>query len=228
MPDSATRPIAKLFGIAVGALAASGPSVAAAQGPAAAPSDGGPRYWAVTGVSSVLNLRALPSTDGAILERLAPNTVLDNLGCDTVDGRIWCDVQPIDGGARGYVAADFLAHAVGPDGRRATGADTSAERAGRGEFDARGVLSCSSAAGAPMVDCAFGVARSGGGDATVVVNQPDGPPRALFFRFGRAIGADLSEADGDKAISASKGADSYRIRVGDERYNVPEAVVFGG
>lgn len=45
--------------------------------------------------------------------------------------------------------------------------------------------------------------------------------------MGQAIGADTSEADGG-TFRAVKEADLYMIRVGTERYEIVEAVIFGG
>ena len=79
-----------------------------------------------------------------------------------------------------------------------------------------------------MGQCDFGVARAGGGTAAVVVTRPDGRKRFIFFEQGKATGADLSQADGNMAFRASKQADLYVIQAGNERYEIPEAVVFGG
>lgn len=79
-----------------------------------------------------------------------------------------------------------------------------------------------------MGQCEFGVARAGGGYATVVVRHPDGFARAIFFRMGRPLGADTSQADGYPAFRAEKESDLNIIRVGDERYEIPDAVVLGG
>ena len=194
----------------------------------AAPVDGGPRNWEVSGVSQALNLREEPSTHARTLARLAPGTVLDNLGCQRADSRVWCDVQELGGGPRGYVAAEFLKPAVAPDGSVAAGPDDSALRAGQGDFDATGRIPCAQQADQPMVQCEFGVARAGGGNATVVVTRPDGESRGLYFRMGRAVGADTSEADNTGAFRAEKESDLHLIRVGDERYEIPDAVVLGG
>jgi hypothetical protein len=43
-----------------------------------------------------------------------------------------------------------------------------------------------------------------------------------------AIGADTSEADGYHDFSAEKESDLNLIRVGPERYEIPDAVIFGG
>jgi heat shock protein HslJ len=192
---------------------------------AAAPENGGPRNWEVV---RALNLREQPTTSARILATYRPGTILDNLGCQRATGRVWCDVQPLGGGPRGYVAAEYLRPAISPDGSAAMGPDDSALRAGQGRFDATGPLPCAFAAGQPMGQCEFGVARAGGGYATVVIKKPDGRTRAIYFRMGRAIGADTSEADGYKPFRATREGDLMLIRVGDERYEIPDAVVFGG
>lgn len=190
----------------------------------AAPDDGGPRCWRV---ATTLNLRENPSTAAGVLTRYPAGTILDNLGCLAAEGRVWCDVQELGGGPRGYVAAEYLEPAVSPNGAVATGPDDSALRAGQGDFDANGIIPCAQAPGQPMTRCDFGVARAGGGFATVVVTRPDGRPRAIFFRNGIAIGADTSEADpGD--FSATHENDLHFIRIGTERYEIPDAVPLGG
>jgi hypothetical protein len=140
---------------------------------------------------------------------------------------VWCDVQQLGGGPRGYVAAEFLKPAVSPDGSVATGVDDSALRAGQGQYDASGNLPCALHAGQPMAQCEFGVARAGGGYATVIIKKPDGQTRAIFFRMGKPIGADTSEANPGE-FSAAREADLNFIRIGDERYEIPDAVVLGG
>jgi heat shock protein HslJ len=194
----------------------------------AAPEDGGPRNWKVTGVSRALNLREQPFITARIVASYAPGTILDNLGCQCAEGRIWCDVQQLGGDSRGYVAAEFLKPAVSPDGSVATGPDDSALRAGQGKFDAIGNIPCAQSVGQPMMQCEFGVARAGGGYATVVIKKPDGRTRAIFFRMGKPIGADTSEADGYSEFRATKENDLHLIRVGNERYEIPDAVVLGG
>jgi hypothetical protein len=128
----------------------------------------------------------------------------------------------------GHVAAAFLKPAVGPDGSVATGPDDSALRAGLGDFDATGTLPCGQASGQPLGPCEFGVARSGGGYATVVIRWPDGRSRAVYFRMGRPIGADTSQADGDPRFSSGKQNDLHLIRGGNARYEIPDAVILGG
>ena len=104
----------------------------------------------------------------------------------------------------------------------------SSERAGQGQFDARGPVSCAMRAGQPMHQCQAAVARDPGGTATVVVTRPDGRTRFIFFEKGRALGADLSQADGSQHFRSTKRGDIYDIEAGNERYEIIEALVFGG
>ena len=101
------------------------------------------------------------------------------------------------------------------------------ERAGQGQFDARGDIPCSEGGG-KMRQCAFEVARESGGSATVKVVLPSGKTRFIYFEKGKALGADLSQADGDMTFKAKKEGDVFKIRTGKERYEIIEAVVFGG
>lgn len=105
---------------------------------------------------------------------------------------------------------------------------SSSERAGLGQFDATGKIPCAQYEGQPMGQCHFGVARDGNGTATLVVTLPDGRKRTIFFENGNAISADLSQADGSMDFRATKQADLYIINAGHGRYEVPEAVIFGG
>ena len=198
-----------------------------AAGVPSAPEEGGPRNWIVTGVSRSLNLRQQPSITARIVDSFAPATILDNLGCQRAEGRIWCDVQRLGGGPRGYVSANFLKTALSPDGSIPTGLDDSALRAGQGKFDATGKIPCAQFIGQPMMQCEFGVARAGGGYATVVIQKLDGNTRAIFFRMGRPISADTSEADPGE-FSVTREIDLHFIWIGTERYEIPDAVVLGG
>jgi hypothetical protein len=186
----------------------------------AAPEDGGPINWEVIGITGGLHLRAQPSILADILATYPSGTILDNLGCQRADGRIWCDVQPFGGGPRGYVAADYLKPAVAPDGSVPTGPETSSLRAGRGDFDATGKIPCAQHAGQPMMQYDFGVARQGGGFATVVVTKTDGVKRAIYFRRGIPSGADTIEAGGSGDFSYEEESDLNLIRVGEDRYEI--------
>jgi len=105
---------------------------------------------------------------------------------------------------------------------------SASERAGQGQFDARSVVRCAQQPGGAMQDCQAAVAREPGGTATVVVTRPDGRTRFIFFEKGKAAGADLSQADGNMKFRAVKRGDVYTIDAGNERYEIVEAIVFGG
>ena len=194
----------------------------------ASPENGGPRNWVVSGASGGLNLREQPSTSSRIVAAFSQGTILDNLGCEASEERYWCYVQSFGGGPVGYVAAEFLQPAVSPNGMAMTGPDDSALRAGQGTFDATGTSPCAQYRGQPMTECEFGVARAGGGYATVVIKKTDSINRAIFFRMGKPTGADTSEADGYPEFRANKEDDLHIIRIGDERYEIPDAVILGG
>ncbi len=153
---------------------------------------------------------------------------------------VWVDITPHGEGMPRvtYTAKDkstgacevvsFTPPGGGAHGSSAPSRGDSSEQAGRGDFDANGPVKCAQGAGAPMVQCNAAVAREGGGTATVAITRPDGRKRFIFFEKGKAVGADLSQADGNMTFRATKEADLYMIRAGDERYEIPEAVVFGG
>lgn len=114
--------------------------------------------------------------------------------------------------------------------------DTSATGSSSGDHDATvagtgyhatGNIPCSMGGGAPTGSCPFGVKREGNGSGMVAVTKPDGRKRVIFFTNGRPTGADTSSADPGK-FSATKEADLNIVRIGQERYEIPDAVIFGG
>ena len=94
-------------------------------------------------------------------------------------------------------------------------------------YHATGPIPCSMGGGAPTTQCNAGVVRQGGGSATVTVTKPDGRTRTIFFQNGRAVSADVSQADYGK-FSASRQGDLSIIKIGQERYEIPDALPFGG
>lgn len=94
-------------------------------------------------------------------------------------------------------------------------------------YHATGSIPCSMGGGQPTGSCEFGVTREGNGSGTVTVTKPDGRQRNIFFDNGTAIGADVSQADPGE-FSASKESDLSIVRIGQERYEIPDAVIFGG
>ena len=95
------------------------------------------------------------------------------------------------------------------------------------DFHATGNIPCSMGKGQPTGSCAFGVKREGNGSAMVTVTKVDGSKRVIFFKNGRAIGYDQSQADTGN-FKAEKEVDLNVIHIGDERYEIPDAVPQGG
>ena len=192
-----------------------GPALPATHGGLEVPA-GDPPYLSAFGIEGRLDLHVDPATGSAVVASVDPGTVLRNGGCETVEGALWCKVSLADGGQSGWAVGDVLEAA------------DSALRAGQGVFDAVGLVPCAKGIGAPTAPCVFGVARDGGGTATVVVNRPDGLTRAIFFTDGALLGADTSEADGGHEVSVVRQGDLSLIHVNDERYEIPDAVISGG
>lgn len=95
------------------------------------------------------------------------------------------------------------------------------------DFNATSVVPCSRVAGQPSTNCKAGVVRRGDGSADVTVFWPDGGNRVLFFKGGRFVGADVSQADGDARTSSSVENGLYLIRVGAQRFEIPDVLVLG-
>lgn len=95
-------------------------------------------------------------------------------------------------------------------------------------FNATGNIPCKMQENqATTVNCKFGVIRRGNGDADVQVTASDGTVRFIYFQNGEAVGYDKS--DGDKGeFQARKASDLYIIHIGNELYEIPEAVIYGG
>lgn len=173
-------------------------------------------------------MHASPARDSAVAGMLADGAILANLGCAPNDGLVWCKVRPLQDRSRGYVAADFLQPARGPDGSVPMGTDDSAVRAGRGDFDASGSLACAQNRAEPMGRCTFGVARSSGGDATIVVTFSNGFRRLLFFAHGRFISGNATMSGNGFDTDWRREGERHIIRVDDQRYTLRHAEVFGG
>lgn len=93
-------------------------------------------------------------------------------------------------------------------------------------YNATGNLSCAMTTEQPTGSCPFGVTREGNGNGVVTVTKPDGSTRAIFFESGEATGYDMSNAD-SATFSTEKQGDLNIIRIGQERYEIPDIVIFG-
>lgn len=94
-------------------------------------------------------------------------------------------------------------------------------------YHATGEIPCSMGGGQPTGSCPFGVTREGNGSGMVTVTKPDGRTRTIFFENGKATGYDMSQADPGE-FKAEKKGDVSIIHIGQERYEIFDAVIFGG
>ena len=75
---------------------------------------GGPDFWEVFGVSQSLNVRAAPSTSARVVMGLLNGTVVQNRGCRRNEGRVWCQIAQVGGGATGWAASQYLRETAAP------------------------------------------------------------------------------------------------------------------
>lgn len=191
-----------------------------------APEEGGPRRWQVVAAGGA-EIRDAPAGDAPVVRTHSQGAILTNLGCERAAGRVWCQVRPLRSRSRGYAAAEDLRPARGPDGIVPMGMDDSPLRARQGDFDATGDMPCAQIRGQPMGTCAFGVARSGGGDATVAVRFSNGFTRLLFFRHGEFISGDATMSGTGRDTDWRVEDGRHVIRVDDQRYELPDTSIFG-
>jgi hypothetical protein len=178
----------------------------------------------VTGVSAGdrLNMRAGPSTSEIVTATFANGTKLRNRGCRMSGGQRWCKVEMLQQG--GWVAGRYLREAAGPSSAvPAAPAASGDATVGDTGYHATGKLRCAVGASAPMGSCNFGVVPKGG-TAIVTVFLPAGTARVLHFQSGEPL---MTDAPG--RMTWSRRGDLLLINIGGtERYEVPEAVIFGG
>ena len=94
-------------------------------------------------------------------------------------------------------------------------------------YNATGNIPCAMVTGQPTSSCPFGVTREGNGNGIVTVTKPDGQTRTIFFENGKAVGYDESEAE-RREFTVEKQEDLSLVSIGQERYEIPDAVIFGG
>lgn len=183
---------------------------------------GGPDWWQVSGLQegSAVNLRSGPHTRYPAVSRAANGELARNRGCRMTGPDRWCDVRFQGSGQQGWVAGRYLIEAAAPDAPEMPAGGP----VGNGtSFDATGDVACATVEGHPMRPCPFGLVRDGPGNAGVWIALGEGRERAILFAGGVPVSADAPEP-----MSFEKTGDLFRVRVGAERYDIPEAVVFGG
>ncbi|MDX5362215.1 MAG: SH3 domain-containing protein [Alphaproteobacteria bacterium] len=205
---------------------------------------GGPDFWRVR-AGGGLNLRAAPSTGADVLMHLPNGLELRNLGCRMAEGRRWCQVSPPASSVTGWVAGDYLVEASGenatqlpsmaPAGRAGGSAGGNLDRPVGGvrpegsAFTATGLTQCSLSRDAATQTCEFGVIREGNGNGTVIMFWPESGTRVIYFEDGRPVSFDRSQADSGKDMSVTReDSDTSIVFIGEERYVLPDAIIFGG
>jgi hypothetical protein len=183
---------------------------------------GGPDFWVVAGVGSgdALNIRNGPSMRYAVTGKLRNGNVLENRGCRLSGDMRWCNVRAVGSGVTGWVAGRYLRESPPPPRPQMPAGGP----VGNGTpFDATGTVDCQSTSAEPTERCLFGVIRQGPGNAGVWIAIGDGAERYFLFESGMPVSSNTADE-----LSFDKIGDLYRIRVGAERYEIPEAVVYGG
>lgn len=137
-------------------------------------------------------------------------------------GGVWIDITPQNGVEPPRVSYTAGDKSVGEC--RVVAFDAADTATG---YHATTEIPCSMGGGAPAGSCPAGVKRRGVGSAMVTVTKPDGRTRTIFFENGRATGYDQSQADTSE-FRISRDGDLNVIHIGRERYEIPDALVFGG
>ncbi|WP_152449282.1 hypothetical protein [Roseivivax sp. THAF40] len=106
-------------------------------------------------------------------------------------------------------------------------AETTAARATSGDFDAEGPIDCVQRDGLPMGRCIARVARAPGGEATIVITFENSFTRTLFFEDSAFLRANttMSGVGTDTDWRIEEGL--HNIRVDDQRFVLPDVLIFG-
>lgn len=181
---------------------------------------GGPDYWEVSVGGGSLNLRAGPHTRYERIGTLRDGERLRNQGCRLTGSERWCAVRAARSGVSGWVAGRYLLEAAAP---RAPAMPPGGPTGNGLRFDATGNVGCTTDANRTATRCPFGVLREGPGNAGVWIALPDGEERHILFENGTPV---ATNSPGVPVFD--KVDDLFLVTVGEERYEIPEAVVNGG
>jgi hypothetical protein len=95
------------------------------------------------------------------------------------------------------------------------------------DYHAIGMVPCKME-GQPSGNCDFGVRRIGNGTADVTITRPDGNTVTVHFEMGKVKSVDESQDGFRPEFKSSKEGDLYILDNGEDRYEIPEAVIVGG
>lgn len=189
-----------------------------------APKEGGPRRWEV--VDDNTQAYSTPSVESDIISTFIKGDVLSNLGCSETNGQNWCEIRPFRGGLSGFVTGLSLQPARGPDGVIPVGVNDTEHRARKRDFDKKGKISCAQERGQAMSECGVAIARSEGGDATVVVTFPNGFARHLYFVHGEFVRASATMSGVGTDTDWRLENEQHYLHVDDQRYELSDALIF--
>lgn len=91
-------------------------------------------------------------------------------------------------------------------------------------YNATGNLPCVIGRDGADNSCAYGVVREGDGNGFVEVTNPNGSTVSIYFQNGEAVGAE----GGSGAFSATRQGDETIVFIGEDRYTLPDAIIYGG
>lgn len=91
-------------------------------------------------------------------------------------------------------------------------------------YNATGTVACAMTRPEANGECAFGVIREGGGSGFIEVTTQYGNRFSIYFQDGEAVGAE----GGSGAFSSTRRGDTTYVYIGEERYVIPDAIIFGG
>lgn len=95
------------------------------------------------------------------------------------------------------------------------------------DYHATGMIPCKME-GQPSGNCDFGVRRIGNGTADVVITRPDGNTVTVHFEMGKVKSVEESQGGFRPEFEASKEGDMHILTNGEDRYEIPDAVIVGG
>jgi hypothetical protein len=193
-------------------------------------------YKLRAGAGQTMNV-ALKTTNLANYFNVLPPGSKTAIFIGSTSGEKWTGTLPVGGEytIRVYLmrsAARRNEHAsyaltVGITGQPSSAGKSADAKVAGTPYHATGQIPCTMTAGQSPGQCPFGVQREGNGGGIVTVTKPDGRTRAIFFAKGKATGYDFSQADRGEFKSEKKG-DMNIIHIGPERYEIPDAAIFGG
>jgi len=175
---------------------------------------GGPDYWDVTNLDSgdLLNLRAGPGIQNDVIGQLANGDTLANKGCQMVGETRWCQVETLgDQKVLGWVSGRFLMESANHPGA----ADINQHSTGS--------VPCATQMGQPTGSCDFRAVRGPNGNASIWIMMPTGEERFIEFKEGTP-----QQTEAGREVTFERFGDLTLLRVGGvERYEVPDAIVYG-